>query len=126
MKKLIRLFPLVILGLLLFACQLGAQTPEFPNIADLTPQNIFDSMVEPVFGAVVIVFGYLSAYIPGLKKISPFYRVLAFALVSGLGFYLFGKDFWKLAFTYLVSSGLYDVFLKKLFRTPKSSPALTR
>ena len=118
MKNLSRLFPLVILGLLLFSCQLGAQTPEFPDIADLTPQNIFDATIEPLYGMLVIGFGYISSYIPGVKKLSPFYRVLTFALVSGLGFYLFGKDFWKLALTYFVSSGMYDVFLKKIFKTP--------
>lgn len=120
MKNLfLRAFPLLILALLLTSVQLGAQVPEFPHIADLTPTSIFDQMIEPVYGALVIVFGYLSAFIPGLKKFSGFYRVLAFALVAGLGFFLFGGDFWKLCITYLLSSGLYDVFLRKLFPSSK-------
>lgn len=106
---------------------LSAQDPgvELPPVADLTPTNIFNQLIEPVYGALVIIFGYLSYAIPGVKKVAPFWRVLAFALVSGLGFFLFGAPFWKIAVTYFVASGLYDIFLKKIFKTPKA-PAATR
>ncbi len=104
---------------------LGAQTAqEFPDISTLTPENIFQASIEPVYGMLVILFGYISAYIPGVKKFAPFTRVAAFALVLGLGMYLFENgSVVKIAFTYFLSSGLYVVILKNILPTPKGIAA---
>lgn len=111
---------------LLSAGYIFAQAPLDPttyepiDINTLTPQNLFDSVVEPLYGALIILFGYISAYVPGLKKLSPFYRVLTFASAAGLGFFLFGAPFWKVAATYFLSSGLYAVILKNIIPSPKA------
>lgn len=120
---------LALSALIMLAVAARAQAPLDPatyepiDINTLTPQNLFDSLVEPLYGALVIIFGYISAYIPGLKKLSPFYRVLTFAAAAGLGFFLFGVSFWKVAATYFLSSGLYAVILKNILPSKKAPAA---
>jgi len=117
MKKALRFFSLALALVFIAAVRLSAQDViEFPDINTLTPENIFQAAVEPVYSALIILFGYLSAYIPGIKKMNTYLRVLAFALVAGLGFYLFGgESFWKVAITYFVTTRfLYDGLLKKV------------
>lgn len=110
--------------LLLFVGAATAQVPEFPPIESLTAQNIFDATVEPLYGLSVLLFGYLSAFIPGLKSWKPFYRVIAFALATGLGLVLFGgESIWKVALTYFLTSGLYVTLFKNIMPSPK--PAAT-
>lgn len=93
----------------------------FPDINTITPQNLFVSTVDPLFGLVTILFGYISAYLPIVKKWAPFYRVIAFALALGLGLHLFGgESIWKLAFTYFISSGMYAVILSNILKSPKA------
>ena len=118
-------FLLALASMFIFASQVLCQDVSFPDISTITPQNLFQSTVEPLFGLLVILFGYLSAYIPGVNKWQPFYRVAAFALAVGLGFHLFGASVWKLAFTYFMSSGLYAVILQNILKSPKAvtSPA---
>lgn len=103
-----------------FAANCLAQDVSFPDISTITPQNLFTATVEPLYGLLVILSGYLSAYIPGIKKWAPFYRVAAFALAVGLGFHLFGASVWKLAFTWFISSGLYAVILANILKSPKA------
>ena len=107
------------------ATRISAQdVVEFPEINTLTPENIFDVAFQPLYSALIVLFGYASSFIPGVKKISPFARVLTFGLVAGLGFYLFGASVWKVALTYLLTTGLiYDGFLKHFVKTPKTAPA---
>lgn len=120
MKKLIA----TLIVLVAVATAVFSQDPlQAIDINTLRPETIFDTMVEPMYGALVILFGYLSAYIPGVKNWSPFVRVGAFALVAGLGFYLFGVSFWKIASSYLLSSGLYAVVLKNIL--PSKKPAVS-
>lgn len=123
MKKLIRLASIALAFLFIAAVRLSAQDPTFTpiDINTLTPDTIFDSVYEPMYGALVILFGYLSAYIPGVKKLTPFYRVLAFGVVAGLGFKLFGMSFWKIASTFFLSTNLYAVVLKNVFKSPKAT-----
>ena len=123
MRKIIRACALVLALFVCAAVRISAQDPTFEpiDINTLTPQTLFDTTVEPLYGLVVILFGYLSAFIPGVKKLAPFYRVAAFALAAGLGFHLFGVSFWKIASTYLLSSGLYAVILKNIFRSGKAA-----
>lgn len=94
----------------------------FPDISTITPENLFSSTVSPLYGILVVLSGYLSAFIPGIKKWEPFYRVGAFALAIGLGIHLFGgASVWKLAFTYFMSSGLYVIFLRNILPSPKAA-----
>lgn len=91
------------------------EIPPLPDINTLTPQTIFQSLFEPLYGILIIVFGYLSKRIPWVKNVAPFYRVLTFAVVTGVGFYLFGGSFWKIAATYLISTSvIYDGLLSKI------------
>lgn len=129
MRKIIRYALLTLTVLCAFAlASVGAQTTEFPGTIVLTPETIFDQAVEPLYGGLVIMFGYLSAFIPGINRFTPFVRVLAFALVAGLAFFLFGKEagLWKIAFTYFISSGLYDIILKKIIPSPKGKTLALR
>jgi hypothetical protein len=107
-----------------FAAKALCQDVSFPEISTITAENLFNATIEPLYGLVIVLSGYLTGFIPGLKKIAPFYRVLAFALAAGLGFSLFGfASFWKLASTYFFSSGLYLVVLKNIFASPKAAAA---
>lgn len=107
--------------LFIFASQVLCQSVQFPDISTLTAENLFNATIEPLYMLVIILSGYVSRWIPGINKLSPFYRVLAFALASGLGFSMFGfATFWKLASTYFFSSGLYLILLKNIFASPKA------
>ena len=119
MKNLLRLIAITPVFLILGLSALSAQTTEFPDISTITPDDFFQSLIQPVLGLIILASGYLSAFIPGLKNWAPFYRVLAFALVAGLGFHLYGVSFWKIASTYFLSSGLYVIFLKNILPSPK-------
>ncbi len=123
MKKLIRLAGLALAFLFIAAVRLSAQDPTFTpiDINTLTPEAVFNTLYEPVYGVLVILFGYLSAWIPGVKKLAPFYRVLAFGAVAGIGFKLFGLPFWKIATSFFMSASLYAVVLKNILPSPKAT-----
>ncbi len=107
------------------AVRLNAQDViEFPDINTLTPENIFQATVEPVYSALIVLFGYIAGFIPGINRLNTYLRVLAFGLVAGLGFYLFGgADIWKVALTYLITTGLlYDGFIKRIVQLFKKTP----
>lgn len=122
MKKYLRIIPLVLAGIVIAAVRISAQdVVEFPDVATLTPENIFTQSFEPMYSALIVLFGYLGTLIPGVKKLSPFTRVFAFGLIAGLGFYLFGASILKVALTYLLTTGLiYDGFLKHLVKSKKA------
>lgn len=78
-----------------------------------TPDDLFSGF-ETLYGALVIIGGYLSYLIPGLNKISKnVYRVLAFAILIAIIFVLNG---WmtgvQALFTYALSTSIYEVILK--------------
>ncbi len=121
LKKLIAVLLLLPISLYLYA-QDVIEPVNFPDVNTLTATNVFEALFQPVYSLLVLAFGYLSAYIPGVKKVAPFYRVLAFGLVAGVAFHLFGVSVWKVAVTYLLTTGIvYDGFLKNL--TKKKTPA---
>ena len=126
MKKIGLYFRLTLALLIVTAVQLSAQdVVEFPEINTLTAENIFHATVEPLYSALIVLFGYASSFIPGIQKFSKFTRVLAFALVAGLGFHLFGASIWKVAITYALSTAvLYDGFLSRIkIPRKKASPS---
>lgn len=114
-----RFMMLIALAFCFCAPALQAQNVTFPEINTLTAENIFQATIEPLYGMLVILFGYLSGYLPVVKKFAPFARVIAFALALGIGLHLFGgASIWKIAFTYFLSSGLYAVILKHILPSP--------
>ena len=127
MKKLGIYLRLTLALIIISATGISAQDViEFPDINTIRPENLFQSTIEPLYSAIIVLMGYISAYIPGVKKLSPYLRVLTVGLIAGLGFYLFGSSIWKVVLTYLITTGLiYDGFLKPLTNlfTKKKAPA---
>lgn len=116
---------LLLASIFIFATLATGQTPEFPPIESLTPENLFNAAVDPIYSALVLLFGYISAYVPGVNRFSPFIRVVAFGLVAGLGVHLFGgASIWKLAFSYFLSSGMYITFFKNILPSPAAKKTI--
>jgi len=116
-----------LLGALTFVAfgSLYAQTPGGP-VDTTSPASILGSD-EFIYGALVIVGGYLSAYIPGLNKIKPgVYRVLALAVAIGVVFIVFGFDasILSLILTYALSTSAYETVLKRVLPSPKAPDAI--
>lgn len=78
--------------------------------------------IEWVYGFLILVSGYLSSSIPGIKKIDKnVYRVLALAVVIGVGFYFgAGASLLKLVITYTFTTSFYEVVLKLLAKKPSA------
>ena len=118
MKKLAFIFCAFVAAFFIGLHSLGAQSITFPDVATLSADNLLQALVEPVYALVILGSGYLSVFVPGIKKLTPFFRVLAFALAAGVGFYIFGVSFAKIATTYLFSSGLYLIILRNFAKSP--------
>lgn len=117
---------------MLLVIMLCCSIPGFAQVADSTGVNpgdfeipvgpdgwFSDIRINWLYGVLVVVGGYLTAFIPGLKAIGPgVYRVLAWALMTGVGLALWGADIWGLAITYFMATGLYDIVLKLIFKAP--------
>jgi len=87
-----------------------------------TPAELFGKF-DLLYSGVLIVGGYLSYIIPGLNLIpKTTYRVLVWAILTGLGFVMFGVDVVSVALTYFMSTSLYDVVLKLFKKTPAVPP----
>jgi len=127
MRKAFLFFALLLSAILFTAHSLGAQDPIiFPPIDQITPENLFNLTVEPLYGTLVFLFGYISTFIPVVNRWKPFLRVVSFGLIVGLGWFLFGgASIWKIAITYFLTSGLYAAFFKNILPSPKAKPAPT-
>ena len=91
-----------------------------------TPADWFsEHTMEVVYGAIVIIGGYLSSFIPGLNKITVgVYRVLTWAVITGAAVILYGgADIWGIAIAYFMSTGLYSIVLRLIFASPKPKDA---
>lgn len=78
-----------------------------------------------IMSLLMIVLGYLSKFIPGLKAInSNTYRVLSTSIVIVIGFVLFGFEGAALKgiLSYVFATSTYEVILKWIFPTPKPDP----
>ncbi len=77
--------------------------------------------VEAIFGALVIISGYLQGLIPGLNKVgnTP-WRILAIAIALIILFVSFGwAQVVPLVITYLGSTNVYALIFKLFKKTPK-------
>lgn len=97
---------------------------------NLNAQGMFEDIsevfngAEVLYGALVVIGGYLSAFIPGLNTIDKgVYRVLAWAILTGIGFALFGMPILTIAVTYAVSTSLYEVVFRLFKRSPNPTEA---
>lgn len=77
---------------------------------------------EFIYGFIVILFGYISIRIPGLKKIkSGTYRIMTLAIIVGLGAWLFGLgSIWELTLSYAISTSFYQLLLKPVKRSERA------
>ena len=112
-----RLAPLV-LFMLIVATQAYSQTTGDIDIS--TPAALFGN-IEALYGVLVIVGGYLTAFIPGLNKINDgTLRVLAWAVITAVGFLMFDSgSVLSLSVTYAISTSLYEVILQWFRKSPK-------
>lgn len=111
----------VFLSLFFFVCfvQIAmAQLPALPVPGDGV--NAYVPWVEILFGAFVTITGYLSSFIPGIKKISDkAWRITAIAIVGGSIFIIAGwSNAIPLFISYLIATKAYELFLKKIMKTP--------
>lgn len=116
--------------MVLFAPFIGAQDITAPIVDDPTGfdfsslDTLFTNMNYLYLGLVTLG-AYLTAFIPGLKNIKDTtYRVLAWGLLTGAGFYLYGADVLTLAISYLFSNGLYIYILQLFAKTPKPDESI--
>lgn len=100
-----------------------------PSTAGWQPPPLAEwfGSIEQVYSVVVVVGGYLSAKIPGLNQITnATYRVLAFAILTGAGFWYFGGDIIGLAINYFFSTSMYELILKPVGKSPKTEASVNR
>jgi hypothetical protein len=101
----------------------GQEVPTNGAISETTYSGLseFIKGIEWVYGFIVIVTGYLSAFVPGLNKIDKaVYRVLAVAVVVGAAFFFGGQaSLFNLLVTYTISTSFYETVLKLFVKSPK-------
>lgn len=122
--KHIKLISMVIIGLLMLT--VAPVIAQEVIVAGYTPPPLSEwfGSLEQVYAVVVVIGGYLSAKIPGLNQINnATYRVLAFAVLVGAGFWLYGADIVGLAINYFFSTSFYEVVLKAFAASPKTKAA---
>ena len=119
MKKLLQLlfvlFTLVLLSTVSAMAQGFLEDPkEVPTLVN------FLGWFEALYGALVIVLGYLTAYIPGINKIpSVAWRLVAVGMIIGGIFLALGANGFGLVLQFLLSGKFYDLVLIHLGKTPK-------
>lgn len=128
MKKFISLF-VAAFAVLLFPVlgfgQAVADTLVIPGPFPIEPGGVsldfFLKWTDALFGALLIGVSYLSAKIPGINKIPrTAWRVVAIALVLGMGFLTLGKTLpLNLVLTYLIATKAYELIFSLIVKTPK-------
>ena len=124
LKKAALLFSLLLIGGMMFA-----QTGELPPLP--TPEDGVDKYlpwVDLLYGAFVLIGGWLSAFIPGFRNIpDKAWRIAAIALV-GAGIFLIGgwSNGLSLIFAYLIATKVYELFVKRIAPTPDTPGDIAR
>ena len=99
-------------------------TIEIPEpITDQTDLTGFLHWYEVLYGAIVILLGFVHNWIPVLTTVTEkWVRVALAGLIVGVIFFAYGfADGLSLVFTFLSAVGIYDIFLK---RTGLKSPPI--
>lgn len=93
-----------------------------PGVDWTSPENWFGS-AEAIYGLIVMLGGYATKWIPGINKItSTTYRIVAFAIIVGVAFALFGTSVIGMVLAYASSTSIYEVVLSALFgKTPNEN-----
>lgn len=73
---------IILVGLLLFVAL--SAFGQVPDLSDITKDNVFDKLLNPVISALVLISGILAGYIPALKKVNKATFVLIAAVVIGV------------------------------------------
>ncbi|RME64359.1 MAG: hypothetical protein D6790_03350 [Caldilineae bacterium] len=99
-----------------------------PNITPDMPVEVLVDYSVALYTALVVLLGYLSAYIPGLNKVAGVQlRVLVVAAVTALIFITLGfAKGWQLVLAYLTAALGYDKLLSPFFKTPKTEKDLKK
>lgn len=114
---------MLILGMIVIMVAPVLAQDVVPTVAGWQPPplNEWFGSIEQVYSVVVVIGGYLSNKIPGLNQISnATYRVFAFALLTGAGFWYFGGDIIGLAINYFFSTSMYELILKPVGKSPRT------
>lgn len=129
MKGLFRMLILAVLAVSLpvvaIFCQAPVDTLVVPAPFPVEPGGLnlefLLQWTDALFGALLIGVSYLSAKIPGINKIPKTgWRVVAIALVLGMGFLMLGKSLpLNLVFSYVVATKAYELVLSLFVKTPK-------
>lgn len=116
---------LLLVGGFVFA-QSGVDLPPLPGPDDGV--DFYLPWVEAIYGAFVIIAGWLSALIPGVNKIpDKAWRIVAIAIVGAAIFVIAG---WakgiSLLFAYLIATKVYELFVKPVSPTPDTPQDVVR
>jgi len=129
MQRIIKILPTLLLFSLLFTViGFGQEIVLPPIIGPDSPLTDLLSWTDLLYGAIVILMGYVSQYIPGINKIpKTVYRVLAIGLIVGAMFLLMGKsNAFGLLFAFLSATNFYELLLKFIKKTPNKNKQLDR
>lgn len=82
------------------------------------PGEYLNKWTEALYGAIIIITGFLSNLIPGINKINKgVWRVAALALVSGVMFVMFTPmTAIQAIISYAMSTSFYELVLKPVFK----------
>lgn len=90
------------------------------------PQGWFQYQYELIYGAVVLLGGYLTKVIPGVKNLNGIIRVLSWAIVSFLAFkFMAPISAIGAAVTYAITTSIYEVFLSWFKKDPATGASPT-
>lgn len=92
-------------------------TIALPFLAMAQTEEDLVTIIDAVLPAMIIIGGYLSAKFPIFNRIDDgVYRVLAFTVALGILAVVFGfASVWEVALSYVISTSLYEVILRKIF-----------
>lgn len=125
-QKSILFLSLLFLGGILFAQQGLEEIPPIPTADDGV--ELYLPWVEALYSAFVIIAGWFSRLIPGIRNIpDKTWRVAAIAIVGAGIFVIAG---WAkgitLLFAYLIATKVYELFIKPVAPTPDTPADVAR
>lgn len=100
--------------------------PPAPTVPDVTADTDVDQLLtaySALYGALVLLLGYVGKWIPGLNKVPGIgLRVLTIGIVTGVIFKALGlADGWQLAIAFIGATLTYDKVTSNVKATPKAA-----